>query len=93
MAICIHNGKLLNGISDEGLCAVLINDSGKIDDVFSEQRFKKKTFSPDVKIIDAHKNIIAPGLIDTHIHGFNGHGTDVCTKEGILQMSKDLASY
>lgn len=93
MAICIHNGKLLNGISDEGLCAVLVNNSGKIDDVFSEQRFKKKTFSSDVKIIDAHKNFIAPGLIDTHIHGFNGHGTDVCTRDGILQMSKDLASY
>jgi len=93
MAICIHNGELHNGISDEGLCAILINDSGKIDDVFSEQRFKKKSFSPDIKIIDAHKNIISPGLIDTHIHGFNGHGTDNCTKEGILQMSKDLAAY
>ncbi len=93
MAICIHNGVLLNGISNEGCCAVLINDSGKIEDVFSEERYKKKSFPSSVEIVDAHKNYIAPGLIDTHIHGFNGNGTDNCTTEGILKMSKDLARY
>ena len=91
MAICIHNGILLNGISNEGLCAVLINDNGKIDDVFSEARFKQKSFSSSVQLIDAHKNYITPGLIDTHIHGFNGNGTDIPSTEGILQMSEDLA--
>ena len=93
MAICIHNGILLNGISNEGLCAVLINDNGKIDDVFSEARFKQKSFSSSVQLIDAHKNYITPGLIDTHIHGFNGNGTDIPSTEGILQMSEDLARY
>jgi N-acetylglucosamine-6-phosphate deacetylase len=55
--------------------------------------FSKKTFSPDIKIIDVMGNYIAPGLIDTHIHGFKGHGTDVCSTEGILAMSEDLAQY
>ena len=45
MAVCIHNGTLFNGIASEGNCAVLINDNGKIEDIFSETRFKKKTFS------------------------------------------------
>ena len=93
MAVCIHNGILLNGISNEGLCAVLINDEGKIEDVFSEARFKQKSFPSSVQIYDAHKNYISPGLIDTHIHGFNGNGTDIATTEGILQMSEDLARY
>lgn len=93
MAICIHNGILLNGISNEGNCAVLIGDNGKIEDVFSESRFEQKKFSSNVKIVDAHKNYIAPGLIDTHIHGFNGNGTDIPSTEGILQMSEDLARY
>ena len=93
MSICIHNGMLLNGISNEGLCAVLINDNGKIEDVFSEDRFKQKTFPSSVQILDAHKSYIAPGLIDTHIHGFNGNGTDIPSTEGILQMSEDLARY
>ena len=93
MAVCIHNGTLFNGIASEGNCAVLINDKGKIEDVFSEMRFKQKTFPSSVKLIDAHKNYIAPGLIDTHIHGLNGNGTDNCTTEGILKMSEDLAQY
>lgn len=90
--ICIHNGILINGISEEGVGAVLV-DGATIKDVFSEERFAKKNFSSDVQIIDANGCYITPGLIDTHIHGFKGHGTDVCTTEGLLQMSDDLAQY
>ena len=93
MIRCIHNGILVSGISvNEEQAAVLIED-GKILDVFSEERFQQKDFDKDVEIIDAKGNYIMPGFIDTHIHGFKGHGTDVCTTEGILQMSKDLAQY
>lgn len=90
--ICIHNGLLINGISEEGLGAILI-DGKKIKDHFSEERFLQKKFSSDTQIIDAKGNYISPGLIDSHIHGFKGNGTDACTTEGILQMSKDLAQY
>lgn len=90
--ICIHNGLLINGISEEGLGAILI-DGKKIKDHFSEERFLQKDFPSDTQIIDAKGNYISPGLIDTHIHGFKGNGTDACTTEGILQMSKDLAQY
>lgn len=92
MKICLHNGTILNGISEEGNGAILFEDD-KIIDVFSEQRFHEKKFDSDVKIIDVKGNYVIPGLIDTHIHGFKGHGTDNCSTEGILQMSKDLAEY
>lgn len=92
MSICLHNGTLLSGFSVMKDCAVLIED-GKIEDVFSESRFEKKHFGSDVKVYDVGGAYIAPGFIDTHIHGFNGHGTDSITEEGILAMSKDLAQY
>jgi len=92
MKLCIHNATVLNGISQMGDCAVLI-DGGKIADIFSENRFRQKIFDNDVTVIDAHGMYVAPGLIDTHIHGFKGHGTDDCTTEGILRMSADLADY
>lgn len=92
MKICLHNGIVLNGISQMDNCAILIED-GKIADVFSEERFKQKVFSDDTEIIDVHGSYISPGLIDTHIHGFKGHGTDNCSTDAILQMSQDLGQY
>ena len=92
MQLCLHNGRVLNGISEMDNCAVFIQDS-KIVDVFSEERFKQKSFDDEVRVIDVHGAYIAPGLIDTHIHGFKGHGTDECTTENILQMSYDLGQY
>ena len=93
MTLCIHNGIVLTGLtSNDQRSAVLIEDS-KIKDTFSEERFEKMNFGPEVRLIDAKGNYIMPGMIDTHIHGFKGHGTDCCTTEGILQMSKDLAQY
>lgn len=93
MKYCIHNGMLFNGfLQYEGKSAILL-DGDTIKDIFSEKRFNEKKFDADVKIIDAQGNFILPGLIDTHIHGFKGNGTDNCTTEGILQMSKDLAQY
>lgn len=97
MKLCLHNATLLNGIAQMDKCAVLIEDK-KIQDVFSEARFGQKHFDDETRIIDVHSMCVAPGLIDTHIHGFNGHGTDCleaeeARTEGILQMSKDLAQY
>jgi len=92
VSICLHNGTLLTGFSQMEKCAVLIED-GKIADVFSERRFLQKRFDPSVKIFDVEEAFIAPGFIDTHIHGFKGHGTDNCSQEAMVEMSKDLAQY
>ncbi|MGL4986841.1 MAG: N-acetylglucosamine-6-phosphate deacetylase, partial [Treponemataceae bacterium] len=92
MPICLHNGTLLSGFSEMPNSAVLLED-GKIADVFTEKRFLQKKLSADTRIIDVEGSFISPGLIDTHIHGFGGFGTDDGTGESVLEMSDRLADY
>ena len=92
MAICLHNGTFFSGFSSMENCSVLI-ENGLIDDVFTEKRFNQKQFNSSTKIIDLKGAFIAPGFIDTHIHGFGGFGTDDCDTDSILEMSKILAEY
>lgn len=92
MSLCLHNGTILNGFSLMERCAVLIED-GKVSDVFSQKRFAQRRFDPFTKIIDVQGAYISPGLIDTHIHGFNGHGTEDASTDAMLAMSDDLAAY
>ena len=73
-------------------CAVLV-EGGVISDVFSQRRFEQKRFSSDVTLIDVGGSFIAPGLIDTHIHGFGGFGTDDASTESVVEMSRLLAGY
>ncbi|MDR3285029.1 MAG: N-acetylglucosamine-6-phosphate deacetylase [Treponema sp.] len=87
--ICLHNGTVLTGFAAMERCAVLIED-GLVADVFSQRRFEQKHFSSDVKIIDAGGAYIAPGFIDTHIHGFGGYGTDDFSAESVVEMSRRL---
>ena len=47
-AICLHNANVLTGFSVMQNCAVYIKND-KIADVYSEQRFQQKKFSPKVK--------------------------------------------
>lgn len=91
-AICIHNATVLNGYSMMKNCAVLIKQN-KIIDVFNETRFAQKTFKADTMFIDAKGAYVAPGLIDTHIHGIGGFGTDDYSINSILQMSEILPQY
>lgn len=91
-AICIHNATVLNGYSMMKNCAVLIKQN-KIIDVFNEARFAQKNFKADTVFIDAKGAYVAPGLIDTHIHGIGGFGTDDYSINSILQMSEILPQY
>ncbi|MBO5137543.1 MAG: N-acetylglucosamine-6-phosphate deacetylase [Spirochaetaceae bacterium] len=92
MAICLYNGTLISGFSVMEKCAVLI-ENGKVEDVFSQKRFEKKHFDSSTKLFDVNGAYISPGFIDTHIHGFNGHGTEDMSVDSILAMSADLAGY
>ena len=91
-SICFHNATIVTGYSLMENSCVFIKD-GKIEDVFSERRFLNKRFSSDVRIIDVEQAFLAPGLIDTHIHGFGGFGTEDKSTDSILEMSKALAGY
>lgn len=90
-AICIHNATVFNGYSMMKNCAILIKQN-KIVDVFNEDRLNSKVFKADTSFIDAHGAYVAPGFIDTHIHGFGGYGTEDCSVKSILKMSEGLAT-
>ena len=91
-AICIHNATVFNGYSMMKNCAVLIRQN-KIVDVFNEGRMSKKSFKADTYFIDAKGAYVAPGFIDTHIHGVGGYGTEDCSVRSILKMSEVLLKY
>jgi N-acetylglucosamine-6-phosphate deacetylase len=94
----LYNGTVLTGFASMEHCAVLIED-GVISDVFSQKRFEKQQFNNDIRLVNVEGACIAPGFIDTHIHGFGGYGTDDAGKnppagaESVLAMSKLLAEH
>ena len=73
--VCLHNGTVLTGFAAMENCAVLTED-GFISDVFSERRFEQRSFGPKDLVIDLGGAYIAPGFIDTHVHGTGGCGTE-----------------
>ena len=96
--VCLFNGTVLTGFSVMEHCAVLVED-GLISDVFSRKRFEQRRFDSDVRFIDVDGACIAPGFVDTHIHGIGGYGTDdagIRAPEGtdaVLAMSKLLIEH
>jgi N-acetylglucosamine-6-phosphate deacetylase len=90
--IVIHNAELLAGYARMERSALLVED-GLIADVFSERRFEQKRFPSDTRIFDAGGTFVAPGLIDSHIHGFSGYGTEDLSVDAIVAMSDHLGRY
>ncbi|MCX7027849.1 MAG: N-acetylglucosamine-6-phosphate deacetylase [Spirochaetes bacterium] len=91
-SICIHNATVVAGYAQMPESAVLIEDDSVVD-VFSERRFAQRHFSPGDEIIDAKGEYIVPGLIDSHIHGIGGFGTEDLSTDSILHMSERLSRF
>ncbi|MDR0670015.1 MAG: N-acetylglucosamine-6-phosphate deacetylase [Treponema sp.] len=97
-SICLYNGTVMTGFAAMEHCAVLV-ENGLVADVFSRRRFDQKRFGAGTRIVDVAESYIAPGFIDTHIHGFGGYGTDdafVSRDRGVdstIEMSRILANY
>ncbi|MEN8116959.1 MAG: N-acetylglucosamine-6-phosphate deacetylase [Bacteroidota bacterium] len=90
--IYLTNATIYTGITIVRGGTVIIKD-GKIENVESHERFKKEHIQADAEVYDLGGNIISPGLVDTHIHGFAGVGTEDATAEAMLEMSDKLAQY
>ncbi|MCL2179501.1 MAG: N-acetylglucosamine-6-phosphate deacetylase [Treponema sp.] len=91
-SVCFYNGTVLTGFAAMENCAVLVED-GLISDVLSRKRFDQLQLDSSVKLIDVGEAVIAPGFIDTHIHGMGGYGTEDADTDSILQMSILLARF
>lgn len=87
------NGTVVTGFAEIPHCALSIASDGTIEDVFLMRRFDASTYGPGTQIIDVNGAYITPGLIDTHLHGIGGFGTEDCSSESILGMSKRLADF
>ena len=85
------NGTVVTGYGKLKDCGVYINENGKIGDIFNMSRFNNKHFPPDTTILDAAGGYITPGMIDSHLHGIGGFGTEDSDPHSILQMSERLA--
>ena len=90
--ICLYNGTIYTGFTNLKESSILI-ENGKILDVMSNKRFLKKNQSTDVKTVDLGGAHIAPGFIDSHIHGLCGFGTEDRKTDSILNMSLSLLKY
>jgi len=91
-AICLHNATVLTGFSAMPNCAVYIKKN-KIANVYNEARFQQKKFKKNVKLIDVDGAYVAPGFIDSHIHGIGGYSADDGCVESILKMSAILPKF
>ncbi|MGL4524602.1 MAG: N-acetylglucosamine-6-phosphate deacetylase [Spirochaetia bacterium] len=87
--ICLHNAKVFTGIATIESGSVLIKD-GLVYDVVSEARLSKLDLPSDMKVIEMNGGIVAPGFIDTHVHGAGGFDTAHGTKEDFLGISDYL---
>ncbi len=90
--IWLINGTVITGYLQQEKCCIYI-ENGEIGDVISLKRFHEKKISADALVYDVGGAWIAPGFIDSHIHGFGGYGTEDADKNSILGMSEKLAGY
>ena len=90
--ICLRNGTVFTGIAMVPHTSVIIRD-GKVSDVVSNEKLTKLNLPKDTTMIYVNGAYIAPGFIDTHIHGIHGYDTSDGSVESILEMSKALVNY
>jgi N-acetylglucosamine-6-phosphate deacetylase len=90
--VVLYNATVFTGVTRVEHSAVVIED-GVVSDVFSKKRFEQKSFGPGTRLYDLEGAYVSAGLIDTHIHGLHGHGTDDLTVDAVVAMSEALVEY
>lgn len=90
--LCLYNGTLHTGLTVLHESTLII-DKGRIVDVLSNARFKKLELPKEATVIDLQQINVAPGFIDTHIHGAGGYGTEDLSTDSILAISDELVQY
>ncbi|MCL2520437.1 MAG: N-acetylglucosamine-6-phosphate deacetylase [Spirochaetaceae bacterium] len=91
-ALCLHNATIFTGITTIEEGSLIIKD-GLIDDVVSSERLKRKKLPKNCRLIDLNGHYIAPGFIDTHIHGLAGYDTAGGTVDDFLGIAQHLVKF
>ncbi len=84
MTKCIINGRIVlkDRVDDN---AVIVFDE-KIEKIVAESEIDVN----DYEIIDAGRNLVIPGLIDMHIHGYLGADASDGNADGIRKMAEGI---
>ncbi|NMA22282.1 MAG: amidohydrolase family protein, partial [Spirochaetales bacterium] len=89
----LTNATVVTGYAKLDDCALYIDEKGEIGDIFNMRRLATKNLPPDTLIIDVDGAFVMPGLIDSHLHGIGGWGTEDREVSSILNMSERLADF
>jgi N-acetylglucosamine-6-phosphate deacetylase len=82
---CIINGRLVLPNSVASGMAIVFDD--KIRAIMPEFEINTEEY----EIIDAKGNLVAPGLVDIHIHGYVGEDASDGSAEGLKKMAAGIA--
>lgn len=82
---CIVNGKIV--LEDKVLSGSAIIFDEKIRAIVPLEEVEQSKY----EIIDAKGNLIAPGLVDIHIHGYLGEDASDGSAEGLKKMAAGIA--
>lgn len=91
-ALLIKNANLITDSTSREKSGILVSHDGRITDVFDMDDYDKKRHEAN-EVYDANGKLVTAGLIDTHIHGIGGFGTEDAKAESILKMSDCLANF
>ena len=90
--LLITNAKVVSDGATRNDCGILVDGRGRISDVF-DMRDLDAAKHHAKELFDAEGRIVSPGLVDTHIHGIGGFGTDAAEPSSILGMSQKLIGF
>ena len=82
---CIINGRLVLPTSVVSDCAIIFDQT--IRDIVPVDTIDENKY----EIIDAKGNLVAPGLVDIHIHGYLGEDASDGSAEGLKKMAAGIA--
>lgn len=83
---CIVNGRVV-------LADKVVTDTAVIFDEKIKAIVPVSEVNPDeYEIIDAKGNLVAPGLVDIHIHGYLGEDASDGSEEGLRKMAAGIAA-